>query len=54
MLVPLIEKALALRGVRAIFFTSHSVAMAEFMQRLGYRHAGDGGDDGMMMAKGIQ
>jgi len=53
-LVPLIEKALALRGVRAIFFTSHSSAMAQFMaERHGYERAGDGGADGMIMAKGI-
>lgn len=54
MLVPLVEKALALRGVRAIFFTSHSDAMCCFMRkRLGYRYAGDGGMDGVMMSKGI-
>lgn len=54
-LVPLIEKALALRGVKAIFFTSHSPRMAVFMmERLGYSKAGSGGRDGVMMAKGIQ
>ncbi len=54
-LVPLVEKGLALRGVRAIFFTSHSAAMIRFMEkRLGYNYAGDGGLDGTMMAKGIQ
>lgn len=53
-LVPLIEKALALRGVRAIFFTSHSDSMAAFMdKRLGYQYAGWGGADGMMMAKNL-
>jgi hypothetical protein len=52
-LVPLIEKALAGRGVRAIFFTSKSSAMAHFMARLGYEYAGAGGADGMIMAKGI-
>lgn len=53
-LVPLIEKALALRGVRAIFFTSQSLSMAAFMaDRMGYRYAGDGGQDGTVMAKGI-
>jgi hypothetical protein len=36
-LVPLIEQALCLRGVKTIFFTSHSLKMARFMQeRLGY------------------
>lgn len=50
-LVPLIEKALVLRGVRAIFFTSHSIGMALYMKRWhGYRHVGDSGD-GMIMAK---
>jgi hypothetical protein len=54
MLVPLIEKALTLRGVKAVFFTSHSPAMATFMQkRMGYRPAGDGVADGVMMAKGL-
>ena len=54
-LVPLIEQALRIRGVRAIFFTSHSSAMAEFMRKhLGYTYAGDGGPDGMMMAKGLK
>lgn len=54
MLVPLIEKGLALRGVKAIFFTSHSSSMARFMaDRFGYTYAGDGGADGMMMSKGI-
>jgi hypothetical protein len=53
-LVPLIEKALALRGVRAIFFTSHSPAMAHFMaEHHGYERAGDGGVDGVVMAKRI-
>lgn len=53
-LVPLIEKGLALRGVRAIFFTSHSSAMTKFMEkRLGYSYAGNGGCDGVMMAKGL-
>lgn len=54
-LVPLIEKALALRGVRAVFFTSHSEAMSSFMRHnLGYTPAGDGGRDGMMMAKQLE
>jgi hypothetical protein len=54
-LVPLIEKGLALRGVKAIFFTSHSKSMATFMQKhLGYQQAGEGGADGVIMAKGIQ
>jgi hypothetical protein len=55
-LVPLIEKGLALRGVRAIFFTSHSAQMARFMEKhLGYarRPDIDGGVDGMVMAKGL-
>jgi hypothetical protein len=52
-LVPLIEKALALRGVRAIFFTSHSAGMAAFMENhQGYRYVGDS-VDGMIMAKKI-
>jgi hypothetical protein len=51
-LVPLIEKGLALRGVRLIFFTSHSEAMAAFMTKhLKYRYYGDAGTDGMIMAK---
>ena len=50
-LVPLIEKALVLRGVRAIFFTSHSVAMSNFMEGMGYHPAGSGGEDGLIMAK---
>jgi hypothetical protein len=53
-LVPLLEKALAGRGVRAIFFTSKSEAMAQFMaQRFRFEYAGDGGGDGVIMAKGI-
>ena len=54
-LIPLIEKALALRGVRAIFFTSHSLAMVAFMEKRGYRLQPniDGGADGVVMAKGI-
>lgn len=53
-LVPLIEQGLSLRGARAIFFTSLSQAMVVFMaDRLGYRYAGDGGRDGVMMAKGL-
>lgn len=54
-LVPLIEKGLALRGVRAIFFTSHSLAMVAFMEKLGYQLQPylDGGADGVVMAKGI-
>ena len=52
-LVPLSERALALRGVRAVFFTSHSAAMATFMEkRLQYRLAQmDGGADGAVMFK---
>jgi hypothetical protein len=53
-LVPLIEQALCLRGVRHIFFTSHSLAMVAFMEkRLGYRLAKntDGGADGVVMFK---
>ena len=54
MLVPLVEKALALRGVKAIFFTSHHDTMMRFMnRRLGYKFAGDGGADGDIMAKGV-
>lgn len=54
-LVPLIEKALAQNGVRAVFFTSHSLAMASFMQdKMGYTPAGDGGRDGIMMAKRLE
>lgn len=50
-LVPLIEKALVLRGVRAIFFTSHSAGMAQFVKNHhGYRWVGDS-VDGMIMAK---
>lgn len=54
-LVPLIEKALAVRGVRAIFFTSHSLSMVAFMEKLGYRLQPniDGGADGVVMAKEI-
>ena len=53
-LVPLLEKALAGRGVKAIFFTSKSEAMAQFMaQRFRFEYAGDGGVDGAIMAKGI-
>ena len=53
-LVPLLEKALAGRGVRAIFFTSKSEAMAQFMaQRFRYEYAGQGGADGAIMAKGL-
>lgn len=53
-LVPLLEKALAGRGVRAIFFTSKSEAMAQFMaQRFRYEYAGQGGADGVIMAKGL-
>jgi hypothetical protein len=53
-LVPLLEKALAGRGVRAIFFTSKSEAMAQFIaQRFRFEYAGDGGADGVIMAKGI-
>lgn len=53
-LVPLIEKALALRGVKAIFFTSHSESMALFMaKRFQFRIEGDGGPDGVIMAKGV-
>lgn len=51
-LVPLIEKALASRGTRAVFFTSHSPAMSAFMQEnLGYTQSGDGGRDGVIMSK---
>jgi len=53
-LVPLIEKALALSGVRAIFFTSHSLTMVSFMEkRLGYELQPDidGGEDGVVMTK---
>ena len=54
-LVPLMEKALALRGVRAIFLTSHSLSMVGFMEKLGYRLQPniDGGKDGVVMAKEI-
>ena len=53
-LVPLIEQALSLRGVKAIFFTSHSAAMASYMAKHhGYRYAGEGGADGVVMAKRI-
>lgn len=53
-MVPLIEKALAVSGVKAVFFTSHSKAMASFMEKkLNYQYAGDGGEDGVMMAKRI-
>ena len=37
-LVPLIEKALVLRGVRAIFFTSHSLAWLPACRRFGGWH----------------
>jgi hypothetical protein len=52
-LVPLIEKALALAGVRAIFFTSHSPSMVTFMQRrLQYRTDMEFGTlDGQLMWK---
>ena len=51
-LVPLIEKALVLRRARAIFFTSHSSAMAKFMaDTLGYRYIGEAGAEGVIMAK---
>lgn len=52
-LVPLIEKALALRGVRAVFFTSRSPSMSQFMSdNLGYtRTVIDGGLDGVVMTK---
>jgi hypothetical protein len=51
-LVPLIEKALALRGVRAIFFTSHSPQMAYLMHRRhGYRYESFDTADGLIMAK---
>jgi hypothetical protein len=55
-LVPVIEKALTLRGVRVIFFTSKSLAMVNFMEKLGYRlYPGmDGGADGVVMAKEIE
>ncbi len=55
MLVPLIEKALALRGVRAIFFTSHSATMGHFMERrMGYHSAGRDDADGIIMARAIR
>ena len=55
MLVPLIENGLALGGVKHIFFTSHSLAMIAFMEKLGYslRPGVDGGADGAVMAKKI-
>lgn len=54
-LVPLIEKALVLRGVRAVFFTSHSPAMSAFMQEnMGYTQSGDGGRDGVIMSKRLE
>lgn len=54
-LVPLIEKALSLRGVRAIFFTSHSSAMSDYMKdRLGFSYAGEAGRDGVIMLKKVQ
>lgn len=54
-LVPLIERALCLRGVRAIFLTSHSLTMVAFMENLGYSLQPniDGGADGVVMAKQI-
>jgi hypothetical protein len=54
-LVPLIEEGLARCGAGLIIFTSHSPAMAHFMQkRFGYSYAGDGGPDGAIMAKGVR
>jgi hypothetical protein len=55
LLVPLIEKALALRGIKHIFFTSHSLTMVAFMEKLGYSLQPylDGGADGVVMAKEI-
>lgn len=54
-LMPLIEQALCLRGVRAIFFTSHSLTMVAFMENLGYslQPEIDGGADGVVMAKRV-
>lgn len=52
-LVPLIEKALSLRGTRIIFFTSRSDAMCRFMERMDYRGMGSVESDGTVMAKGI-
>jgi hypothetical protein len=54
MLVPLIEKALALSGVKHIFFTSKSAAMAAFMaDKMKYHYAGRGDIDGMVMVKAL-
>lgn len=53
-LVPLIEQALCLRGMKAIFFTSHSLTMVAFMEKkLGYclQPKIDGGADGVVMGK---
>jgi hypothetical protein len=53
-LVPLIEQALRLRGVAAIFFTSKSLAMAGFMYvHHNYEWLGKvgSGEDGWVMAK---
>lgn len=51
-LVPLIEKALAGRAVKTIFFTSHSASMARFMRnRFGYERKGEAPPDGTVMAK---
>lgn len=53
-LVPLIEKALALMGIKRIFFTSHSPRMDRFMRKkLGYRVAGSNSFDGLILAKRI-
>lgn len=52
MLVPLIERGLHLRGAKAIFFTSHSLAMSAFMEkRLGYKDTGRVTADGLVMWK---
>lgn len=50
-LVPLIERGLHLRGAKAIFFTSHSLAMSAFMEKLGYEGTGRVTGDGLVMWK---
>lgn len=54
-LMPLIEKALALRGAKRIFFTSRSLPMIAFMERrLNYRLAANGnGPEGAVMFKNL-
>jgi hypothetical protein len=51
-LVPLIEKALANRDVKAIFFTSHSLTMAWFMEKnLNYLNTEHMTPDGVVLWK---